>query len=101
MRLNKDATAVELTRRISKDSLSQKKRNPDFHKICSAMAIATVHADRLFFAMGQMGPVHDRFTVRVCVDEYIDFLQFGNSGIPGDIRVSTQGFCCYVASDHR
>ena len=52
------------------------------------MAIATVHTDRLFFAVGQMGPVHDRFTVRVCVDEYIDSLQFANSIIPGDIRVS-------------
>jgi hypothetical protein len=53
------------------------------------MAIASIHADRLFFAVGQIGPFHDRFPVRVCVDEYIDPLQFVNSEIAGDIRVST------------
>jgi hypothetical protein len=53
------------------------------------MAIATVHADRLFFAFGQLGPVHDRFAVRVCVDQFIDSLQFADAGTPSETRVSS------------
>ena len=52
------------------------------------MALAILHTDRLFFAIGQMGPVHDWFAVRICVDQYIDSLQFVNSEMPGVIRVS-------------
>ncbi len=54
------------------------------------MALATVRAGRIFFAVGHVGPAHDRFTTRVCVDQYIDFLQFTNTGNPTDIRVNPQ-----------
>ncbi len=53
------------------------------------MALTTLHEDRLYFAIGQIGPAHDvQCSVRVCVDQCIDSLQFTNLGNQNDIRVT-------------
>ncbi len=52
------------------------------------MELATVHADKIFFAIGQIGPAQAQFAIRVCVDQYIDSLQFTDSENPSVIRVN-------------
>ena len=52
------------------------------------MAVALLE-DRLFFAGSQTGAEHDvRFEIRICVDDFIETMQFSNLRNSSDIRVA-------------
>ena len=52
------------------------------------MAVALLEGS-LFFADSQTGAEHDvRFEIRICVDDFIDTMQFSNLRNPSDIRVA-------------
>jgi hypothetical protein len=51
------------------------------------MVAFALHEDRLFFAMSPKGVEHNGFDVRICVDDFIDTMEFLNTSSSTDIRV--------------